>query len=49
MEILKDIEGSVKRIYSEENEVYPLTLPQDVFVTVQDDNIDISIFSFVIY
>ena len=28
---------------NEEEAVFPLTLPRDVFVTVQDDNIDISI------
>ena len=43
MELLKDIENTVKMTYSEEEAVFPLTLPRDVFVTVQDDNIDISI------
>ena len=43
LELLKGIENTVKMTYNEEEAVFPLTLPRDVFVTVQDDNIDISI------
>ena len=43
MELLKDVKTTVKTAYPREKAVFPLTLPRETFITIQYDNLDISV------